>query len=199
MRTIAGMMLRLSDRLWPIGVIFVNDVVVLDRLDKEILSCIQRDGRMPFTAIAEKLKVAEGTVRKRVARLVEEGVARITGVVDPFRLGMNFVAMVGISVEGDSPERVVSELVKLPEVRYVAICTGAYDIMMEVVLKSNNELYEFLTHKLRKVPGIAGSETSLVLKVCKESSAWNGWAGIEEEEEGGSHGRDGPFEVAGSG
>lgn len=175
----------------------MNDVVVLDKLDRAILTHIQQDGRMPFTAIAEKLRVAEGTVRKRVARLLEEGVVRVTGVVDPLRLGMSFVAMVGISVEGDSPERVVSELVKLPEVRYVAICTGAYDIIMEVVLKSNNELYEFLTHKLRKVAGIAGSQTSLVLKVCKESSTWDGWARVEEV--GGGHGQDGLSQAASSG
>jgi len=175
----------------------VNDVVVLDKLDRAILTHIQQDGRMPFTAIAEKLKVAEGTVRKRVARLLEEGVVRVTGVVDPFRLGMSFVAMVGISVEGDSPERIVSELVKLPEVRYVAICTGAYDIIMEVVLKSNNELYEFLTHKLRKVAGIAGSQTSLVLKVCKESPAWDGWARVEEVD--GSHRQDELSQAASSG
>ncbi len=168
-------------------VIFVNDVVVLDRLDRAILTYIQQDGRMPFTAIADRLRVAEGTVRKRVARLLEEGVVRVTGVVDPLRLGMSLVAMVGISVEGDLPERVVSALVKLPEVRYVAVCTGAYDIIMEVVLKSNNELYEFLAHKLRKVPGIAGSQTSLILKVCKESSTWDGWARVEEVE--GGHGQ----------
>ncbi len=171
----------------------MNDIVALDKLDRAILAHIQQDGRMPFTAIAERLGVAEGTVRKRVSRLIDEGVLRVTGIVDPSRLGMSLVAMVGISVEGDSPERVVAELVTLPEVRYVAVCTGAHDIIIEVVLRSNNELYEFLTHKLRKVPGISGSQTTLVLKVCKESSRWDGWARTEGVGE--AHAREGVPEV----
>ncbi|MFY9186996.1 MAG: winged helix-turn-helix transcriptional regulator, partial [Bacillota bacterium] len=61
---------------------------VLKDLDVAILSYLKQDGRTPFTFIAQELGVAEGTVRKRVARLIEEGIIEIKAVVDPFKVGM---------------------------------------------------------------------------------------------------------------
>ena len=153
----------------------MNDSPMLKQLDTAILSYLKNDGRTPFTFIAQELGVAEGTVRKRGARLVEEGGIEIKAVVDPFRLGMNFVAIIGLDVEGDSPDSVVAQLTGAPQVRYVAVCAGAHDVMVEAVFGSNDELYKFLTQTLRQIPGIRSSETSLVLKVCKESSSWTGW------------------------
>ncbi len=153
----------------------MNGSPVLKQLDMAILSYLKNDGRTPFTFIAQELGVAEGTVRKRVARLIEEGVIEIKAVVDPFKAGMNFVAIIGLDVEGDSPDRVVAQLAGAPQVRYVVVCAGAHDVMVEAVFGSNDELYTFLTQTLRQIPGIRSSETSLVLKVCKESSSWNGW------------------------
>ena len=148
---------------------------VLNQLDMAILSYLKNDGRIPFTFIAQELGVAEGAVRKRVARLVEDGIVEIKAVVDPFKVGMNFVTIIGLDVEGDSPDKVVAQLAEAPQVRYVAVSAGAHDVMVEAVFSSNDELYTFLTQTLRKMPGIRSSETSLVLKVCKESSSWNGW------------------------
>ncbi len=151
---------------------------MLNQLDMAILSYLKNDGRTPFTFIAQELGVAEGTVRKRVARLIDEGIIEIKAVVDPFKLGMNFVAIIGLDVEGDSPDKAVGQLMKTPQVRYVAVCAGAHDVMIEAVFSSNDELYTFLTQTLRKIQGIRSSETSLVLRVCKESSSWNGWSGL---------------------
>ena len=153
----------------------MGSISKLSQLDTSILSYLKNDGRTPFTFIAQELGVSEGTVRKRVARLVDDGIIEIKAIVDPFRLGMDFVAIIGIDVEGDSPDDVVAHLTKTPQVRYVAVCAGAHDIMTEVVFGSNDELYKFLTQTLRQIPGIRGSETSLVLKVCKEGASWNGW------------------------
>ena len=90
---------------------------MLKDLDVAILSYLKQDGRTAFTFIAQELGVAEGTVRKRVARLIEEGIIEIKAVVDPFKVGMNFVAIIGVDVEGDSPDTVVAQLAAAPQVR----------------------------------------------------------------------------------
>ncbi|NLS44543.1 MAG: Lrp/AsnC family transcriptional regulator [Firmicutes bacterium] len=151
--------------------------VNLNQLDRDIIFYLQNDGRTPFTFIAQELGVAEGTVRKRVSRLIEDGVIEIKAVVNPFMLGMNFVAVIGLDIEGDSPEEVVAKLAEAPQVRYIVVCAGVHDVMVEAIFSTNEELYMFLTQTLRQIPGIRNSKTSLVLKVCKESSSWNGWLG----------------------
>ncbi|NPV53264.1 MAG: Lrp/AsnC family transcriptional regulator [Firmicutes bacterium] len=148
---------------------------ILDELDRAIMKILQKDGRETYTAIAGVLGVAEGTIRKRVNRLVEEGIMKIVAVTDPSKLGMNFMAIVGVHVSTSDLGRIIETLSGMPEVREITVCTGTYDLIIEVVARTNEDLFGFLTEKLRKIPGIAGSETSLVLKVPKHSYSWDGW------------------------
>lgn len=143
-----------------------------DALDRAILLELQQDGRAPFTGIAARLKVAEGTVRKRVSRLVDRGVLRLVGIIDPARVGRTIQAIVGIRIGDGHLDQVVEHLRSLPQVRYLGVSAGAYDLIVEVVVASNDELYHFLTSQLRQVPGVAASDTSMILKVFKDRFEW---------------------------
>lgn len=144
----------------------------MDQLDWRIIERLQKDGRTPYTTIAAELNLAEGTVRNRVARLLEEGYVRFSAVLNPERLGKRTMAVVGIRVHGDAGPQVAEALKSWPEVRYAAFCAGEYDLIVQVVLDSNEELFHFLTGKLRELPGVAASDTSLILRTCKESEDW---------------------------
>lgn len=141
--------------------------VELDELDRKIIDFLRVDGRIPYTTIATELQVAESTVRKRIARLIELGVIKIVGVVDPAKMGYGIVAIVGVKVEGAALETVVEKLMNLPETRYIGVITGNYDLTVEVAFRTSEELYNFVTHTLRDIPGVVDSHTSLLLKVFK--------------------------------
>lgn len=147
--------------------------VVLDDFDREIIRLLQYDGRMPFLTIANKLELAEGTVRRRVSRLLDEGLLRIVGITDPFKVGLNTVAVVGMKVDRGRINAIAQELSALNEVRYVALSTGNYDLVVEVVVSSNDELLIFLVDTLKSIPGINNTGTSIVLKVVKQNLAWD--------------------------
>ena len=103
---------------------------VLDDFDRAIINLLQEDGRMPFLTIANELGLAEGTIRRRVARLLDEGLLRIVGVADPFKVGLNTVAVVGMKVDRARIEEIAEQLKSLSEVRYVALATGNYDLVI---------------------------------------------------------------------
>ncbi len=145
----------------------------LDETDKKIIRLLQKDGRMPFLTIANELGLAEGTVRRRVGRLIEDKVLQIVGVTDPFKVGMNTVAIVGMKVERGHIESITNALSDMSEVRYVALSTGNYDLIIEIVVPGNDELLNFLIHDLGEIPGILNTGTSLVLKVAKQNFAWS--------------------------
>ncbi len=145
---------------------------VLDDFDRAIINLLQQDGRMPFLTIANQLDLAEGTVRRRVGKLLNEGLLRIVGVADPFKVGLNTVAVVGMKVERGRIEDIAQQLSALPEVRYVALSTGNYDLVIEVVVSSNDELLTFLVDTLRDIEGVSNTGTSIVLKVAKQDLAW---------------------------
>ena len=144
----------------------------LDDTDRQIIRLLQKDGRMPFLTIANQLGLAEGTVRRRVGKLIDDKILQIVGVTDPFKVGMTTVAIVGMKVERSHIESITSALNAMAEVRYVALSTGNYDLIIEIVVRSNDELLTFLINNLGEIPGILNTGTSMVLKVAKQNFSW---------------------------
>jgi len=141
----------------------------MDQIDLEIISFLQTDGRMPFTDIAKELDISEGTVRNRVARLMQERVLQIVGMVDPYRLGYDAPAMISISVQPPLLNQVAKTISKFPEVSYLIMVSGDYDLLVEVLCKDRDHLASFLNERLMKVPGITNTQTSMVLHTYKMS------------------------------
>jgi len=141
----------------------------MDQIDLEIISFLQTDGRMPFTDIAKELDISEGTVRNRVARLMQERVLQIVGMVDPYRLGYDAPAMISISVQPPLLNQVAKIISNFPEVSYLIMVSGDYDLLVEVLCKDRDHLANFLNEKLLKVTGITNTQTSMVLHTYKMS------------------------------
>jgi len=162
----------------------------LDPLDIEIIRALQRDGRTPYSTLAGQLGVAEGTIRKRVARLLADGYLRIVGVAAPFKVGMDVVAIIGLNVARQRLTEALRRLQALDAVRYIAMTTGTFDLIIEVVLPSTQDLLRFLVTDLARVPGLNRTETSLVLEISKQSydwlPAWRGAAAPGRAARGGS-------------
>jgi Lrp/AsnC family transcriptional regulator, regulator for asnA, asnC and gidA len=137
----------------------------LDDLDRGIVEALREDGRTNNSVIAARLGVAEGTVRQRMRKLTEAGVVKVSALVNPEIISEHQLCMIGMKVtESLRLEATAEEVSRLPEVRSVAIVTGRYDLLVEVLVDSNHGLIRFLSESLAKVSGIQSSETFLLLK-----------------------------------
>jgi len=143
-----------------------------DELDRQIIALLQQDGRRPNTEIAQQLGVTETTVRKRVGRLVSENLIKVVAVASPEVVGMTMSAIIGITVDMKAHEEVAAALEALPQTRYVGFSTGPYDLIIEAVFRSHEELLGLLSRKLAKIPGITKTDTSVILKVTKFAYEW---------------------------
>ncbi len=139
----------------------------VDNLDLEIINHLQGDGRKPFTDIAKELNISEGTVRNRVARLIDDKVIHIVGMVDPSRVGFDAPAMIGISVQPPMLEKVAETIANFPEVSYLIMVSGEFDLFVEVLCRDRDHLANFINQKLHRVPGIARTQTFMTLKTYK--------------------------------
>ena len=143
----------------------------LDQANRVIIEELQRDGRRPYGAIAKTVGLSEAAVRQRVQRLRETGVMEIVAVTDPLQLGFRRQAMIGVRAEGDL--RVVADkLAEIPEVEYVVICAGSFDLLVEVVCEDDDHLLELLNTAIRSVGGIRATEAFVYLKLAKQSYSW---------------------------
>jgi Lrp/AsnC family transcriptional regulator for asnA, asnC and gidA len=141
----------------------------IGELDKRIIEHLQQDGRRPFTQIAAELGVSEAAVRARTNRLVERGILQIVGVTDPLKLGFQQMAMVGVRCERDKLVEVAERVAEFPEVDYVVITAGTYDLLIETVCEDNTALLQFLAEKLRAIDGVRDTETFVYLRMVKQT------------------------------
>lgn len=147
-------------------------MVQLDETDRAIVAHLQYDGRMPFTDIAAEVGLSEGSVRRRVKRLVDSGVLQIVGVVEPQYLNWQAAAMIGVSVEAGRVDAVADQIAPFPEVSYLFMASGGFDLFVEVYCKDREHLASFLNDRLRQVPGVERTETFMILKLYKLSYRW---------------------------
>ena len=139
----------------------------MDQIDREIIEILKLDGRMPYTEIAKSLNVSEATVRNRVSRLVDQKVIQVIALVDPYQLGYDAPAMIGVSVDPPMLEQAAAEIATFPEVSYLVMVSGEFDLMVEVMCRNRMELTEFLNQKLRCVTGVTRTQSSLILQTYK--------------------------------
>lgn len=144
----------------------------VSELDKRIIEHLQEDGRRPYTQIAAELGVSEAAIRARTNRLVERGILQIVGVTDPLKLGFHQMAMVGVRCERDRLVAVAEAVAEMPEVDYVVITAGTYDLLIETVCEDNEALLRFLSERLRTIDGVRDTETFVYLRMVKQTYQW---------------------------
>ncbi len=152
----------------------------LDGVDKGIIEALQDNGRESFRRIAERVGVAEATVRSRYSRLVDDEILQVTGVTNPLGLGFDAQAMVGVKTAGP-PELIGDEVASWPEASYVVIAAGRFDLIVELVCEDRRHLLE-LTNRIRAVDGVLSTETFPYLQLVKQVYAWGARLGPGAEE-----------------
>lgn len=123
-----------------------------------------RDGRVRFSEIADKLSVAEGTVRSRVKKLQEEGILQIAGLIDPEKVPDHTIVYIGVKLKTIELVKKGAEISKVKGVIAVGVVTGRYDLILTVALKKGFGLLEFYTNELSKVDEIRSVEAFVVYK-----------------------------------
>jgi Lrp/AsnC family transcriptional regulator for asnA, asnC and gidA len=140
----------------------------LDEFDRQIIHALRKDGRLPFAEIARRLGVSAGMVRQRYLQLVEDNVLRVEPVTNVTLLGYDLMAMVGVGVDGDRLVEIADEIAAFEEVTYLVICTGTFDLLVEVLCRDADHLLEFLTKRLRSVKGVRTTQTFTYLRIVRE-------------------------------
>ncbi len=144
----------------------------IDEVDLAIIRKLQADGRRPYADIAAELGLSPSTVQQRANRLIDSGLLKVTAVADPITLGISVLATIAIKADGTMLREAAAEIGKFSEVDYVVICTGPYDILIEVACKDNDDLISFISDKLAEVEGVREIETFLYLRIVKNTYQW---------------------------
>jgi Lrp/AsnC family transcriptional regulator for asnA, asnC and gidA len=148
----------------------------LDKLDRQIIAALARDGRISYRELARVLDVSEGTVRTRMARLQDEDLVRVTLVGSPLALGVGMNVMIMIRVKPGHVRETAEALVKFPHVRFVGLSFGPADVCIQSLHKDIGDLHHFVSEVIPKVaPAVVSTETFQLAEVMKSTWTWGDW------------------------
>ena len=142
----------------------------MDDLDTKIIGMLQKDGRSSNAGIAREVNVSEGTVRRRLKKLFEDGLIQVVALPDPDKIGFHTEALIGIQVDPSKNDSVADALCDLREINWVTQTAGRYDIFAWASMTSAKELGIFLNTKVGTISGVRHSETFISLANKKRAA-----------------------------
>ncbi len=140
---------------------------ILDQIDSQMISLLQKDGRLSNTEIAKKLNISEATVRTRLKRLIDDKYIQIVAVSNPFKLGFDITGDLYIHVEMKKIDSAIQELKKIKELWYIVITTGEANINAEFVAQTLEDLNDLIYNRISRIDGVMRVETSVIMNFVK--------------------------------
>lgn len=145
----------------------------LDDLDRRIAAVLQIDGRSTWRQAARLAGTSESTVARRAQSMFDAGIMRVNGLADPIRCGFGNPVLLQLSCEVGAAPEVARRLAERVDVRFVALVTGTFDIVAEVIVPSRVALARVLLEELPEIKGITRTTTESVLRNFKTSYDWS--------------------------
>ena len=147
----------------------VGTINGMDQVDHQIISFLQVDARMSNVNIARELGVSEGTVRRHLHRMIQDGSVSLVAVPNLEKLGYHVTALIGLHTRPGMSDSVAETIANLEEVHYVAITTGSYDVFIWVGLESAESLGTFLSTTGGVVDGVQRAVAFVNLSIKKRT------------------------------
>ncbi len=149
----------------------------LNRVDRQMVSLLQKDGRMPIVTIAKELGISETTARSRLKRLLADDVIKVVAVSNPIRLGFEIIGNIKLSIDLKKKDTILQALKTIEALNYVALTTGGNDIDIEFIAGSLAEFKTLIFERISQIDGVNSAETSLIVEIIKDTwdfgTAWD--------------------------
>jgi len=145
--------------------------VKLDRIDRQILSDLQDDGRKTNVDLAKNAGISAPPCLRRVRALEDAGYIKgYQADLDAVQLGFNVAvfAHIGLSSQAEADLLAFEKLVdQWPEVRECHMLAGETDFLLKIVAQDWDEYQTFVTSKLTAAPNVAQVKSALAIRSSK--------------------------------
>ena len=138
-----------------------------DDVDKRIIRILEKNAHQSSDKIARSLNVSSSTVRRRINRLIKEKVLRIQAVADPRYMGYAVAASIGLKVDNSRLKYISDYLIKKPNVLFLSLTTGRWDLSFMAWFQSIEDLSDFINTVLNPLEGIVDKEVTILTAVKK--------------------------------
>lgn len=138
----------------------------IDNVDLKMLELLMQDAKRPYSEVARRVNVSQGTVHVRMNKMESAGIIGKTSLrINYAKLGYDITAFIGIYLEKSALyEKVLTRLKLIPEVTNIHYTTGNYSMFAKIHCRDTNHLKDVLYSKLQQVEGIERTDTMISLE-----------------------------------
>ncbi|MEC1290602.1 MULTISPECIES: chromate efflux transcriptional regulator ChrS [Bacillus] len=142
--------------------------LVLDEIDKQILTILHEEGRISYTDLGKRVELSRVAVQSRINQLIEAGVIeKFTAVINPAKIGIHVSVFFNVEVEPQFLEEVALKLEEEPAVTSLYHMTGPSKLHMHGIFANDQEMEEFLTKRLYPLQGVVSVDCQMLIKRYK--------------------------------
>ncbi|MBZ9811626.1 Lrp/AsnC family transcriptional regulator [Mesorhizobium sp. BR1-1-9] len=143
----------------------------MDQLDEQLITLLRHDARRSISDLALDVGVSRATVRSRMERLEKAGaIIGYTVILRADAVDQRVRGIMMVEIEGHAADRVIRALGGFSEVSTIHTTNGRWDLVIELGTQTLTE-FDAVLRRIRLIPGITGSETSLLLATPRSTKA----------------------------
>lgn len=140
---------------------------MIDELDTQIIEQLVKDGRKSSRELSKELHADSSTIRRRVHRLIHEGIIRIIALPEVSKAGFPVQAIIGLNVDTMELENNLKIVNEIPECTFVSVTAGRFNIMIILWCRSTSEINKLVQRILVKMKGVKNYETFICMNMAK--------------------------------
>ncbi len=147
----------------------------LDAIDKQILTILQRDARLPNTELADEIGLTPAPTLRRVRRLEEDGIIqRYVALLDHKKVGRDLLVLVRVTLDKQTRQGFndfAAQMQGRPEVLECYLCLGDIDYLLKVSVPDLDAYQHFLVNTLAAIPGVRNTASTILVKQEKYTTS----------------------------
>ena len=148
----------------------------MDKIDWKIAQELERDARISFAELSEKVGLSKSPCWTRVRDLQEKGViSGFAAQLEPRELGLNVQCHIAVVIRFDAHAEFEEAVTKHSAIFECHTTAGSSDYLLRVYARSVEHLDDLLRYEISKLPGVQSSSTTMCLKTIKRGASLAVW------------------------
>ena len=139
----------------------------LDLVDLKIIEELKNNSRISYNDISQKIDKTEATVRRRVKKLLEEG------IITRFTIDFNVDSKQSISAtikaipDFKDIKRILKQLRDIEEIKHIWRLSGDCGLLLKVDISTIDKFNPLIEEKISQIQGIKIVETCFITDIIK--------------------------------
>lgn len=144
----------------------------LDRIDRNILDAVSRDGRLSIAELARQVGLSKTPVQARLRRLENEGYIRgYAAIIDRARIGEGHIAFVQVELSDTRSPALAAfnrAVIGVPEIEQCHMTAAGFDYLLKVRTRDIASYRRVLGEKITTLPHVARTSTFVTMETVKD-------------------------------